>query len=125
MIPENLKYMESHEWVKIAADGTVEVGVTFYAQEQLGDVVFVQPPEPGCPVRRGEACAVIESVKSASDIHAPVSGIVSSTNPELAARPELVNQDPYTAWMFRIKPGNPDELGALLDAASYRKLVES
>jgi glycine cleavage system H protein len=103
----------------------VEVGITFHAQEQLGDVVFIQPPEPGSLVKQGNACAVIESVKSASDIHAPVSGVVFATNQELAARPELVNSDPYGAWMFRIKAGNPDELGALLDAAGYRKFVGS
>lgn len=125
MIPENLKYTKSHEWVKAEADGTVTIGITFHAQEQLGDVVFIQHPEMGRKVKQGEACAAIESVKAASDIHAPVSGEISATNPELADTPELVNRDPYEAWMFRIKPGDPGELSALLDAAAYRKFAES
>jgi glycine cleavage system H protein len=125
MIPEHLKYTKSHEWVKAEADGTVTVGITFHAQEQLGDVVFVQPPAVGRKVKQGEACAAIESVKAASDIHAPVSGEISATNPELADKPELVNQDPYAAWMFRIKPGDPGELGTLLDSAAYGKFAES
>lgn len=125
MIPENLKYTKSHEWVKAEADGTVTVGITFHAQEQLGDVVFVQLPAVERKVRQGEACAAIESVKAASDIHAPVSGEITATNPELADQPELVNRDPYEAWMFRIRPGEPGELGALLDSAAYRVFAES
>ena len=125
MIPEDLKYMESHEWIKAETDGTVKIGITFYAQEQLGDVVFIQQPETGSQVKQGDPCATIESVKSASDIHAPVSGVVSATNQELATRPELVNRDPYGAWMFRIKPSAPGEFGALLDASAYRTLAES
>lgn len=117
--------MESHEWAAIQTDGTVKTGITFHAQEQLGDVVFVQPPETGRRVKRGEACAVIESVKSASDIHAPVSGVIVAANPVLADQPELVNRDPYGTWMFCIKPDDPDELNLLLDSADYRKLVES
>lgn len=123
--PENLKYTRTHEWVRSEADGTVTIGITFHAQEQLGDVVFIQNPEPGRKVRQGEECAVIESVKAAADIYAPVSGEVIAVNREVAESPERVNQDPYGAWMFRIKPGNPAELGALIDAAAYRKLAES
>jgi len=125
MIPENLKYAKTHEWAKTEADGTVTVGITFHAQEQLGDVVFVQPPDVGRKVKQGEACAVIESVKAASDIHAPVSGEIIAANPDLADKPELVNQRPYEAWMFRIKPRVPGELDALLDSAAYQKFAES
>lgn len=125
MTPENLKYTKSHEWVKAEADGTVTIGITFHAQEQLGDVVFVQHPEVGRKVKQGEACAAIESVKAASDIHAPLSGEISAANPELADTPELVNRDPYAAWMFRIRPAAPGELDALLDSAAYLKFAES
>ncbi len=125
MTPDNLKYTKSHEWVKAEADGTVTIGITFHAQEQLGDVVFVQHPEVGRKVKQGEACAAIESVKAASDIHAPVSGDIFATNPELADTPELVNRDPYAAWMFRIRPAASGELDALLDSAAYLKFAES
>lgn len=123
--PENLKYTRSHEWVKTEADGTVTVGVTFHAQEQLGDVVFIQNPEVGRQVKLGEECGVIESVKAAADIYAPLSGQVVAANQEVADKPERVNQDPYAAWMFRIKPDNAAELAGLLDAAAYQKLAES
>ena len=125
MIPENLKYMKSHEWMRAEADGTVTVGITFRAQEQLGDVVFIQYPEVGRKVKQGDACAVIESVKAASDIHAPVSGDIFATNQELVDKPALVNQDPYGAWMFRIKPCVPGESNGLLDSTDYRKFSES
>ena len=123
--PDNLKYTPSHEWVKTEADGTVTVGITFHAQEQLGDVVFVQNPEVGRKVKQGEECAVIESVKAAADIYAPVSGEVVAANPEVSDSPERMNRDPYAAWMFRIRPSAPGELQGLLDAAAYRKLAES
>lgn len=125
MTPENLKYTKSHEWVQAEADGTVTIGVTFHAQEQLGDVVFIQHPDVGRKVKKGEACSVIESVKAASDIHAPMSGEIVAANQELADKPERVNRDPYAAWIFRIKPADPAEFGALLDAAAYRELAES
>ena len=125
MIPENLRYMKSHEWMRSEADGTVTVGITFHAQEQLGDVVFIQYPEVGRKVKQGDACAAIESVKAASDIHAPVAGDIFATNQELVDKPELVNRDPYGAWMFRIKPAVPGESDGLLDAATYRKFAES
>lgn len=123
--PGNLKYTRSHEWVKTEADGTVTVGITFHAQEQLGDVVFVQNPEVGRKVKQGEECAVIESVKAAADIYAPVSGEVIAANQEVADGPERVNRDPYAAWLFRVRPSSPAELESLLDAAAYGKLAES
>ena len=123
--PDNLKYTRSHEWVKSEADGTVTVGITFHAQEQLGDVVFIQNPEVGRKVKQGEECAIIESVKAAADIYAPVSGEVVAANQEVADSPERVNRDPYAAWLFRVRPSSPGEFAALLDAAAYAKLAES
>lgn len=123
--PDNLKYTSSHEWVKSEADGTVTVGITFHAQEQLGDIVFIQNPEPGRKLKRGEACAVIESVKAAADIHAPLSGEVVAVNQEVAESPERVNRDPYAAWLFRLRPARPAELQDLLEAAAYAKHAES
>ncbi|MDP1672077.1 MAG: glycine cleavage system protein GcvH [Burkholderiales bacterium] len=123
--PEYLKYTASHEWVRREADGTVSVGITEHAQEQLGDVVFVGHPETGRRVKQGEECGVIESVKAAGDIHAPVAGEIVATNAELPDAPEKINQEPYGAWMFRIKPDDPAQVDALLDAAAYLKAVES
>jgi glycine cleavage system H protein len=123
--PDNLKYTKSHEWVKQEADGTVTVGITFHAQSQLGDVVFVETPAAGRKVKQGEECGVIESVKAAADIYAPLSGEVVAANGELADAPEKINQDPYSAWMFRMKPGNSAELAGLLDAAAYQKVADA
>ena len=123
--PDNRKYTESHEWVKQEDDGTVSVGITFHAQDQLGDVVFVENPAPGRTVKKGEECGVIESVKAAADIYAPISGEIVAANEELAEAPEKINKDPYGAWMFRIKPSDSAELGNLLDAAAYEKSVIS
>jgi glycine cleavage system H protein len=123
--PDNLKYTESHEWVRGEPDGTVTVGITFHAQELLGDVVFVETPAVGRKVKRGEECGVIESVKAAADIYAPVSGEVVAANSELGDAPERINQDPYAAWMFRIKPGDSAELAGLLDASAYLKLADA
>jgi glycine cleavage system H protein len=123
MTPENLKYTDSHEWVKQEADGTVSVGITFHAQDMLGDVVFVENPAPGRKVKKGEECGVIESVKAAADIYAPLSGEVVAANDELADAPEKINKDPYSAWMFRLKLDDPGELAALLDAAAYDKVA--
>jgi len=122
-IPDNLKYTATHQWVRAEADGTATVGITFHAQEQLGDVVFVQHPAMGRKVKRGENCAVVESVKAASDIPAPIAGEIVAINPAVADAPERLNQDPYAAWLFRIRPVNPLELGKLLDAAAYSKMV--
>lgn len=123
--PDTLKYTRSHEWVKTEADGTVAVGITFHAQEQLGDVVFIQNPKVGRKVKQGEECAVIESVKAAADLYAPVSGEVIAANQEVADSPERVNRDPYAAWLFRVRLSHPAELEGLLDAAAYAQLAES
>ncbi|MFZ5457550.1 MAG: glycine cleavage system protein GcvH [Pseudomonadota bacterium] len=117
--PDNLRYTDTHEWVRVEQDGTVTVGITDHAQDALGDVVFLQLPDAGRTVARTEAIAVIESVKSASDIHAPVSGTVTAVNAPVADQPESVNQDPYGAWMFVIKPDNAAELDELLSADAY------
>jgi len=122
-IPANLKYSATHQWVRMEADGTATVGITFHAQEQLGDVVFVQHPATGRKVKRGENCAVVESVKAASDIPAPVAGEIVAINPAVADAPERLNQDPYAAWLFRLQPADPLELEKLLDAAAYSKMV--
>jgi glycine cleavage system H protein len=123
--PDELKYTASHQWVRAEPDGTVSVGITFHAQEQLGDVVFVQHPEIGRGVKQGEPCALVESVKAASDIPAPVSGEIVAINQAVADAPELLNRDPYAAWLFRIRPGDSSEMRKLLDAAAYRKTVTS
>ena len=121
--PDNLKYTEAHEWVRQEADGTVTVGITDHAQDQLGDVVFVQSPETGRSVTKGEECGVIESVKAAADVYAPLSGDIVAVNAELADTPEKINQDPYAAWLFRIKPSDAGELKSLLDPAAYEKIA--
>jgi glycine cleavage system H protein len=123
--PENLKYTDSHEWVREEADGTVTIGITDHAQEQLGDVVFVDNPVAGREVKQGEECGVIESVKAAADIYAPLSGEIIAANADLADAPEKINQDPYGTWMFKLKPSNPDELKGLLDAAGYQKIADA
>lgn len=123
--PEQLKYSATHQWARRESDGTVTVGITDHAQEMLGDVVFVDNPKTGSSVKQGEVCGVIESVKAASDIYAPVSGEVIAVNAELADVPEKVNQDPYAAWMFRVKPADPAELNVLLDAAAYQKIADA
>ena len=120
-VPKDLRYTESHEWVKRDADGTVSVGITDHAQEQLGDIVFVEPPKPGRKVKAGEAVGVVESVKAASDIYAPVSGEVVAANDALSKTPEQVNADAYASWMYRIKPEDPAAIDRLLDAAAYEK----
>lgn len=125
MIPPDLKYTATHQWVRTEADGTLTVGITDHAQEQLGDVVFVQQPEPGRKLRRGEHCAVVESVKAASDIPAPVSGEITATNPAVQEAPEQVNRAPYSAWLFRLRPADPAELAQLLDAAGYARTAGS
>lgn len=124
-IPGDLKYAKSHEWAKLEADGTVTVGITHHAQEQLGDLVFVDPPAVGRILAAGEGCAVVESVKAASDINAPLAGEVIAVNGELSDAPEKINDDAYAAWIFKIKPDNAADLDTLLDAAAYQALVES
>lgn len=121
--PDDLKYTDTHEWVKAEADGTVLVGITFHAQAQLGDVVFVETPAPGRKVKKDEECGVIESVKAAADIYAPLSGEIVAANAELADAPEHINKDPYAAWMFRLRLDDPGELAGLLDAGAYEKFA--
>jgi glycine cleavage system H protein len=117
--PEQLKYTQTHEWVASEADGTLAVGITDHAQEVLGDIVFLELPPVGKRYAQGEACAVIESVKAASDINMPVAGVVVAANDALAKSPERVNADAYAAWMFRIKPDHAGDAGSLMNAAAY------
>ncbi len=124
-VPKELKYRETHEWVRVENDLAV-VGITDYAQGELGDVVYVELPEVGRKVQAGEAVAVIESVKTASDIYAPVSGEIVEVNEALSEHPEKVNEDPYgEGWLFKIRMERPEELEALLDAEGYAKLLEA
>lgn len=122
-IPANLKYAQSHEWAKLEADGSVTVGITDHAQDALGDVVFLELPAAGRTVKAGEECAVVESVKAASDIYAPIGGEILESNQAAVDAPETVNQDAYATWLFKIKPSNRAELDALLDAAAYEKVA--
>ena len=124
-LPDNLKYTDTHEWVRQEADGTVTVGITDHAQEQLGDVVFVDMPEAGRTFKQGEECGVIESVKAAADIYAPVAGEIVASNATLADSPEKINQVPYETWLFKIKPQNGAQLQNLLDAAAYQKVADA
>jgi len=118
-IPADLRYTKSHEWVRTLPDGSVEIGITDHAQHSLGDLVFVEVPEAGRKLSVGDACAVVESVKAASDVYSPVAGEVVAGNAELAAKPELINQDPYgQGWIMRLKPAAAGA-GGLLDAKAY------
>ena len=120
-IPADLKYTESHEWVRMEADGSVTIGITEYAQDALGDIVFVELPKVGKAYTAGDDAAVVESVKAASDIYAPVSGAVVAVNEAVAAAPESINADAYSAWLFKLKPNDPAAINGLLDAAAYGK----
>ena len=122
--PEQLKYTQTHEWIKREADGTLAIGITDHAQEVLGDIVFLELPQVGKRFGQGEACAVIESVKAASDIYMPVAGEIVAANDALASSPEQVNADAYAAWMFRIKPDNAGDVDKLIDAAAYTAHAE-
>jgi len=125
-IPKDLRYTKSHEWVKLNADGSITVGITHHAQDLMGDMVFVDLPQAGTKVTSGKECGVVESVKAASDVYAPVSGEIVEANAALADSPETVNKDCYGAgWMFRLKPANKAEVDALLDAKAYEALVAS
>ncbi|MFN3594290.1 MAG: glycine cleavage system protein GcvH [Thiobacillaceae bacterium] len=124
-IPTDLRYTKTHEWVRPEADGTVSVGITHHAQDLLGDMVFVENPTVGRQLAQNEECAVVESVKAAADVYAPVAGEVVAVNDAVEAAPESLNKDPYGNWMFRLKPSNPADLEGLLDAAGYQALVES
>ncbi len=126
-LPADLRYTKSHEWVRPLPDGTIEVGITDHAQHALGDLVFVEVPEAGRAVTAGEPCAVVESVKAASDVYAPVTGEVTAGNGRLGGEPEVVNSDPYgEGWLMRLKPA-PGALAsaALLAAAEYQRLLEA
>ena len=124
-IPADLKYTKSHEWARLEADGSVTIGITDHAQELLGDMVFVENPVVGRSLGANEECAVVESVKAASDVYAPIAGEVIAANEELEASPDLLNKDPYGAWMFKVKPADAADLNGLLDAAAYQALVDS
>lgn len=113
-IPSHLKYTKSHEWIRLEIDGTVTIGISQHAQELLGDMVFVEYPKIGRKLKQGEECAVVESVKAAADVYAPMTGEVTEVNSELESEPEKINQDPYAAWLFKLKPADLNELNELL-----------
>lgn len=122
-LPADLKYTESHEWIRTESDGTLTIGITDHAQEALGDLVFIELPAVGRSAKAGEAVAVVESVKAASDIYAPVAGQVVAVNAEVVDAPEKVNADAYAHWFYKLKPANAADVGKLLDAAAYAKLA--
>ncbi|MDQ1302033.1 MAG: glycine cleavage system protein [Pseudomonadota bacterium] len=123
-VPQNLKYTEDHEWVRTEADGSVIIGVTDHAQHQLGELVYVELPDAGRKVARGDAMAVVESTKAASDVYAPLAGVVVEANPALASQPELVNNDPYgEGWLLRLRPDSATDLAALKDSTAYTQLL--
>jgi glycine cleavage system H protein len=125
-IPVDLKYAKTHEWVRVNDDGTVTVGISDSAQEQLGDMVFIEVPETGQSVAAEEACAVVESVKAASDVYAPIAGEIVEVNESLADSPETVNTDVYgKGWIFRISPSDMSELDELMDAETYESYLDS
>lgn len=122
-VPSDLKYTDSHEWMRQEADGTVTIGITDHAQAALGDLVYVELPQAGRKVAAGEACAVVESVKAASDVYAPIAGEIVAGNDALSGAPEGVNENAYAAWLFRLRPSDPAALSGFLDAAAYTRLV--
>ena len=125
-IPAELKYTQSHEWIRSEADGSLTVGITDHAQEALGDLVYVEAPEAGVSFAAGDAAAVVESVKAASDVYAPVAGEVLAGNEALADAPETLNDDAYgEGWIFKLKPDNADDLGDLLSADDYAAFLQS
>ena len=124
-IPADLRYAASHEWARLEADGSVTVGISDHAQEALGDVVFIELPDVGKTLAAGDQAGVVESVKAASDIYAPVGGEVIAVNEALADAPEQVNGEPYGTWFFKLKPQDAAELDRLLDADGYRAASES
>ncbi|MBD8236456.1 glycine cleavage system protein GcvH [Pseudomonas fluorescens] len=122
-IPADLRFAESHEWARLEADGTVTVGISDHAQEALGDVVFVELAEVGATFEAQGQAGVVESVKAASDIYSPIAGEVVAVNEELGGSPELLNSDPYGAWIFKLKPNDKADLDKLLDAAGYKAAI--
>lgn len=124
-VPEELRYSTDHEWVRLTEDGRCVVGITDYAQDALGDVVFVEVPSVGGRVGAGDSVTEVESTKSVSDIYAPLTGVVVEVNESLAEQPERVNEDPYgDGWLFVLLPDDVEDVGGLLDAAAYRTLIE-
>ena len=125
-IPGELKYSKSHEWVRINDDGSVTIGITEHAQDLMGDMVYVELPETGASMNQGDDCAVVESVKAASDVYAPIGGEILEVNDALADAPETINSDPYgEGWIFRMTPADSAEVDALMDAKAYEELVAS
>lgn len=125
-IPSELKYAKSHEWVRREADGSVTIGITDHAQNALGDLVFVEVPKAGRKLAADEACAVVESVKAASDVYAPIGGEVIAVNSKLADSPEILNTDPYgEGWMWKMRPASDAEIDALLDGPGYANVLEA
>jgi len=125
-VPENLKYTKDHEWIRVEKDGIATVGITDFAQGELGDIVFVEAETVDSMVAVGESFGTVEAVKTVSDLFMPVSGDVLELNPELEDTPELINQDPYEkGWMIRIKMSDPSELDSLMDSESYKKMLEA
>ena len=125
-VPEQLHYTKEHEWVRRDSDGSVVVGITDHAQQQLGELVYVELPEAGRSLAPGDALAVVESTKAASDVYAPLAGAVVSVNPALTSQPELVNTDPYGAgWLVRLQPADAGALTGLIDAAAYTALLDA
>jgi glycine cleavage system H protein len=122
-VPTHLKYTASHEWIRSETDGTLTIGITDHAQEALGDLVFIELPAVGRKVKAGEACAVVESVKAASDIYAPVSGEIVAVNEQVVTSPEMINADAYGHWLYKLKPANAADVASLLDAAAYTAAV--
>ncbi|MBP5998730.1 MAG: glycine cleavage system protein GcvH [Azonexus sp.] len=124
-VPANLKYASSHEWMLLNADGSVTVGITDHAQEALGDLVFVELPEVGTHFAAEKEIAVVESVKAAADVYAPIAGTVTEVNQAAADAPESVNQDAYAAWLFKMTPDNVSDLDKMLDAAAYQAVADA
>jgi glycine cleavage system H protein len=122
-VPPDLRYTEDHEWIRSEADGTVTIGITDHAQEALGDLVYVELPAPGRKVAAREACAIVESVKAASDVYAPMAGEIVAGNEALSGAPEAVNENAYSAWLFRMRPSDPAAMSGLMDAAAYTRLI--
>ncbi|PMS22606.1 glycine cleavage system protein H [Trinickia dabaoshanensis] len=122
-VPADLKYTDEHEWIKVEGDGTVTVGITDHAQSTLGDIVFLELPQVGKDIKAGDAVGVVESVKAASDIYAPVAGEIVAVNEEAADSPEEVNSDAYGCWLFKVKLADASAVDGLLDAAAYEKLI--
>lgn len=118
--PDDLRYAATHEWVRTEPDGTLSIGISDHAQDALGDLVLVELPAVGRTLAAGESCAVVESVKAASDVYAPVASVVVAANTALAESPESLNRDPYGSWLFRVKPADPAAVSRLMDAATYR-----